>query len=78
MLILTRRVGEVMIIGDDVSVVILGVKGNKARLGITAPKDITIHREEIYKRILKERQISEEVSKLTEIDQHPDIIDEGE
>jgi carbon storage regulator len=53
MLILTRRIGEVIMIGDDITVVLLGVKGNQARLGIKAPKDIAVHREEIYAKILK-------------------------
>jgi carbon storage regulator len=51
MLILTRKVGESLIIGDDVSVTVLGVKGNQVRLGVDAPKSISVHREEIYKRI---------------------------
>ena len=51
MLILTRRVGETLMIGDDVSVTVLGVKGNQVRLGINAPKDVAVHREEIYERI---------------------------
>jgi carbon storage regulator len=51
MLILTRRVGETLMIGDDVSVTVLGVKGNQVRLGINAPKNVSVHREEIYKRI---------------------------
>ncbi|WP_407733064.1 carbon storage regulator CsrA [Pseudomonas citronellolis] len=51
MLILTRRVGETICIGDDIEVVVLGVKGNQVRLGVTAPRDTEVHREEIYQRI---------------------------
>lgn len=56
MLILTRRVGETLIIGDDVSVTVLGVRGSQVRLGVNAPKDVSVHREEIYERIKKERE----------------------
>jgi carbon storage regulator len=55
MLILTRRIGEKLVIGDDVTVTILGVKGNQIRVGIEAPVEVQVHREEIYQRILKER-----------------------
>lgn len=54
MLILSRRIGEALIIGDDVKVTVLGVKGNQVRLGIDAPKDVPVHREEVYERIAAE------------------------
>ncbi len=55
MLILTRRVGERLMIGDEISVTVLGVKGNQVRLGVHAPADISVHREEIYERIKAEQ-----------------------
>lgn len=54
MLILTRRVGESLMIGDEISVTILGVKGNQVRVGINAPKTVAVHREEIYQRIKRD------------------------
>lgn len=55
MLILTRRIGESLVIGNDVTITILGVKGNQVRVGVNAPKEISVHREEIYKRIQQEK-----------------------
>lgn len=73
MLILTRRVGESVVIGDEVTVTLLGVKGNQVRVGINAPKEVSVHREEIYERIKREkgtlqvskRQVSGSVAALS-------------
>ncbi len=59
MLILTRRVGETVMIGDDVTITVLGVKGNQVRVGINAPKHVAVHREEIYERIKREQHNSD-------------------
>lgn len=60
MLILTRRVGETLMVGDDVTVTVLGVKGNQVRLGVNAPKEVAVHREEIYLRIQHEKAADSE------------------
>ena len=59
MLILTRRIGETLVVGDNVKLTILGVRGHQVRIGIDAPKDVAVHREEIYQRILEEKKSSE-------------------
>jgi carbon storage regulator len=56
MLILTRRVGESLMVGDEVTVTVLGVKGNQVRIGINAPRDVAVHREEIYNRIHEDEE----------------------
>ena len=70
MLILTRRVGETLVIGDEVTVTVLGVRGNQVRLGVNAPKDVAVHREEIYQRIQNEKDAenSTESSEKNDID----------
>jgi carbon storage regulator len=65
MLILTRRVGEKLMIGDDISVTVLGVKGNQVRIGVHAPCDVEIHREEIYARVRREKTGQAETGEQT-------------
>ncbi len=60
MLILTRRMGEALMIGDNVTVTVLGIKGNQVRIGVLAPKDVGVHREEIYQRIRHEKEADTE------------------
>ena len=62
MLILTRRIGETLNIGDDIQVTVLGVKGNQVRLGVNAPKTVPVHREEIYQRIKKEKESGQDAA----------------
>lgn len=72
MLILTRRVGETVMIGNEVTVTVLGVKGNQVRIGVNAPKDVAVHREEIYERIRREED--HEASSPGSV---PDVVDEA-
>ena len=73
MLILTRRVGETLVIGDDVTVTVLGVRGNQVRLGVNAPKDVAVHREEIYQRIQNEKD-AENSAETSENGRHRRLI----
>ncbi len=67
MLILTRRVGETLMIGDEVTVTVLGVKGNQVRIGVNAPKEVSVHREEIYERIKKEQAGEDRVEQMSSV-----------
>lgn len=76
MLILTRRVGEALIVGDDVTIAVLGVKGNQVRMGIKAPRDIAVHRQEVHARIRQEQEIAraaEDKSAQNDPDDRADI-----
>ena len=61
MLILTRRVGETLVIGDEIRITVLGVRGNQVRMGVNAPKNVAVHREEIYQRIQSEKDSSQTI-----------------
>jgi len=74
MLILTRRVGETVMIGNEVTVTVLGVKGNQVRIGVNAPKDVAVHREEIYERIKREEDGEGKSSPGT----LPNLVDDAE
>lgn len=68
MLILTRRVGETLMIGEQVTVTVLGVKGNQVRVGISAPKDVSVHREEIFQRIQRVDAVATEAGEVSSVD----------
>lgn len=69
MLILTRRVGETLMVGDDVSITVLGIKGSQVRVGVNAPKSISVHREEIYQRIQQEKEAEEQAEQTEQSEQ---------
>ena len=73
MLILTRRINETLNIGDDVQVTVLGIKGNQVRIGINAPRDVPVHREEIYQRIKREERMSSSAEETEEFTSDHDL-----
>ena len=76
MLILTRRVGETLMIGDEVSVTVLSAKGNNIRIGINAPKEVSVHREEVYQRIAKQDSEDKYHNKNTAAFELSDVVNE--
>ena len=78
MLILTRRVGETLMIGDEVTVTVLGVKGNQVRIGVNAPKEVAVHREEIYERIKREQATAHAVPASDSVGTDEDLEETGE
>ena len=75
MLILTRRIGETIMIGDQVTCTVLAVKGNHVRVGISAPRQIEVHREEIYKRVKAQRTQAASEAAAAELAEEPELVD---